>query len=129
MEILNYHRGSKVLDTLLDDLLLLSDVHQVRLTGRSLREQREGLLVDHGKRVDLAYSFLRLSFVQLLLGVSLPHCPPLELQALPTWTHKDGILEEHGIGIVRLDSLHYRWQRQPWQLEAHLPHMLPHLIL
>jgi hypothetical protein len=129
MEILKYHRGCKLLDIVLDVLLLLSDVYQVRITGGTLREQREGLLVDSGKRVNLAQSFLRLPFVQLLLGVCVPQSPPLELQALPAGAHKDGVLEEHCIGIVRLDGLHYRGQRQPGQEETHLLYMLPDLIL
>ena len=48
VEILKYHRGGKLLDIVLDGLLLLSDVHQVRITGGALHEQREGLLVDSG---------------------------------------------------------------------------------
>jgi hypothetical protein len=49
VEILKYHRGGKLLDIVLDGLLLLSDVHQVRITSGTLHEQREGLLVDSRK--------------------------------------------------------------------------------
>ena len=59
----------------------------------------------------------------------MPQSPPLELQALTAGAHKNGVLEEHGIGIVRLDGLRYLWQRQPRQEETHLLHMLPYLIL
>jgi hypothetical protein len=58
-----------------------------------------------------------------------PQSPPLELQALPAGAHKNGVLEEHGIGIVRLDGLRYRWQMQSRKEETHLLHMLPYLIL
>lgn len=58
MEILNYHLGGKLIDIVIDSLLLLTDVHQVRMTGRTFREQRETLFVDSGNRVNLAQSFL-----------------------------------------------------------------------
>ena len=127
MEILNYHRLCKLLDVAFDGLLLLSDVHYLLMTGSSLRERGEGLLAYHGYLVDLAHSLLRrLPFLQLRLRICVPESPPLHFQALPTRTHKHGILEKHGIGIV---WLHHRGERQPGQGETHLPHMLPHLVL
>lgn len=127
MEILNYHRLCKLLHIVFDGLLLLSDVHYMRMTGSGLRHLGEGLLAYHGYLVDLSDCLLRrLPFLQLRLRLCVSESPPLHFQALPTRTHKHGILEQHGKGIV---WLHHRGERQPGQGETHLPHMLPHLIL
>lgn len=106
MEILNYHRLCKFLDVVFNGLLLLSDVHNLRMTGTSLRQHGEGLLAYHGYLVNLAHCLLRrLPLLQLRLGLCVPESPPLHFQALATRTDKDGILEKHGIGIA---CLHHR---------------------
>lgn len=75
------------------------------MTGSGLRHLGESLLAYHGYLVDLSHSLLRLPFLQLRLGLCVPESPPLHFQALATRTHKDGILEKHGIGIA---CLHHR---------------------